>query len=111
VAVRFRIYKMSLEGKIAVANMLLIIAVFLVFPRTIYFLVPYNITVMPDLDGVLALAALTSPVGWLGRFLLDKFCDQPLLAVVLVVVFVVLNAYFWGYVLAKLVRAVRARMS
>ena len=59
----FRLYKMTLDGKIAVANMLLIIAVFLVFPRTIYFLVPYNISVMPDLDGVLAILVLTFPVG------------------------------------------------
>ena len=104
----FRLYKMSLEGKIAVANMLLIFVVVLAYPRT---LTPYGSDVLPDATGVFALGALTFPVGWLGWYFLGKFCDQPLLAVVLVVVFVVLNAYFWGFVLAKLVRAVRARRS
>jgi len=106
--VLFRLYKMSLEGKIAVANMLLILAVVLVYPRM---LSSYGSDVLFDPVGVLAVAALTFPVGWLGGYLFSKFCDQPLLAVVLLGVFWVLNAYFWGIVLAKLVRAVRARRS
>ena len=105
----FRLYKMTLEGKIAVANMLLILAVVLVYPRT---LSSYGFDVLPGPVGVLAFCALTFPLGCtLGGYFLSKFCDQPLLAVVLFVVFVVLNAYFWGYVLAKLVRAVRAPRS
>jgi len=107
--VPFRLYKMSLESKIAVANMLLIIAVVLVYPRT---LSSYGSDVLPGPVGVLAFCALTFPLGCtLGGYFLSKFCDQPLLAVVLFVVFVVLNAYFWGFVLAKLVRAGRARRS
>jgi hypothetical protein len=98
---------MTLEGKIAVANMLLVAAAFLVYSRT---LTSYGSdAIFPE--GVLVLAALTFPVGWLGWYLMARFCDQPLLAVVLAAVFVVLNAYFWGHVLAKLVRAVRDRIS
>jgi len=88
----FRLYKMTLDGKIAVANMLLIIAVFLVFPLT-----SYGSGGLPDPVGVLAILVLTFPVGWLSAFFLNHFRDQPLLAVVLVAVFVVLNAYLWGY--------------
>ena len=103
---RFHLYKMTLEGKIAVANMLLIHAVVLVL-RVSACPILCSGGPLPSATATLALAALTFPVGWLSVLFADEFCGQPLLAVV----FVPLNAYFWGYVLAKLVRAVRARRS
>jgi len=57
---------MTLEGKIAVANMLLIAAVFLVFHAN-YTNYEYLMGKLPfTTTGVLALAALTFPVGWAG---------------------------------------------
>jgi len=104
--VHFHLYKMTLEGKIAVANMLLFHAVVFVF-RVLPCPTVYSGGPLPSATATLAIAATTFPVGWLSVLFADEFYGQPLLAVV----FVPLNAYFWGYVLAKLVRAVRARKS
>ena len=109
---RWHLYKMSLEGAIAVANLVLIgiiLAVFMAaFPEgVVYHDRATKAELMLAYILEVALIVLAFPVGWASA-LLDGG-TLPQLTLMLAIVFVPLNAYLWGYVGAAIVRFVRAR--
>lgn len=104
---RFRLYRMSLEGKIAVANLiligLLIVIYVMVFPNADidwYNTTPLQSFLKKTLEVVIS--ALAFPVGWFS-YVIDP-PSGPSLAAVL---FVPLNAYLWGHTLAAVYRRCR----
>ena len=106
---RWRLFRMGIEGKVAFANLGLVglaLAAFLIaFPDGV---VHHDSTS----EGMLAfasilqvmLAVLSFPVGWLS-FLLDGMHGLGVTAVI----FVPLNAYLWGYIVAAVVKWRKSR--
>ena len=104
---RFRLFRMGIEGAIAVGNLSLLGIAMLVYLATSppagadydsagsgEFLVAYVMT--------RAVLVLTFPVGWLGWLV---SYGELLTAVI----FVPLNAYLWGYTVAAIVRPRKPR--
>lgn len=107
---RVRLYKMRLEGWVAVGNLLLVglaLGTFLVAFPDLTVNVDTASPRMLALDSAInvALAILTFPVGWLSDLFRLGVSGPPITAVI----FVPLNAYLWGYVAAALIKWGRAR--
>jgi len=106
---RFRLFRMSLQGWVATANLVLIGTALLVrrlsFPDGV-------VNVDRATSGELALAevvdvavaVLSFPVAWVGQLFLPL--SEPGLGPF---VFVPLNAYFWGFLVARSYALLRGR--
>lgn len=104
---RLNLYRMKLEGWIAVANLCLIgvalLAFRMTFPRSSVNTATASQHELMLASGVeITVVVLSFPVGWLS-------CLGSAVSPLLTVVFVPLNAYVWGYSLAALIRWCRKR--
>ena len=108
---RLRLFKMGTEGKVAVANLALMSAALLVFLITFpnaevkYDSASEGELLVARAVGIIV-AVLAFPVGWVSA-ILGGVSDPPVTAVI----FVPLNAYMWGYVVAAFLRWRKARRS
>ena len=103
---RWRLYRMDLERKIAVGNLALPAIVLVVFLATFRDGGLHTATEAERIvhGGVtIAMAILTFPVGWFPAFLGSSGASVAL------VVFVPLNAYLWGYAAAAFIRLLKRR--
>lgn len=107
----FHLYKMTLQGKIAMANLTAIglaaVSFLLIYPKGLYSDAMMAHRQWADFF-IVVVMVVSFPVGWVGGFLGDSFCclgghiiDFPLS--------VPLNAYLWGYVGEALARRRRQR--
>ena len=106
---RFRLFRMSLQGWVATADLVLVGSALLV--RRLSFrdgvlnldrVTPGELALVRVVD--LAIAVLTFPVAWVGELFLPL--SEPGLAAF---VFVPLNACFWGFLVARSCRLLRRR--
>ena len=104
---RLRLYKMEIEGKVAVANLGLVGLVLVVF-----LIADGVVNTDTTSEGMLTfkfvlhaiIMVLTFPVGWL-----SNMCTGVSGPPVTAVIFVPLNAYLWGYIVAAVVRRRKSR--
>ncbi len=105
-----RLYKMSLQGAVAVCNLTLLGIALLVwigtFPELVVNLARATETQLV-VDRVLwtAVAVLTTPLGWL----IPEICVGPADALLAAMIVVPVNAYLWGWAIAALCRRVKGR--
>lgn len=105
---RFRLFRMGIEGKVAVVNLglfgLVLTAYLIAFPggQIDVDSTPKNMLRLASILWV-AIIVLSFPVGWLSILLMFVTTDI-LLASFTVFIFVPLNAYLWGYVVAAVIR-------
>ena len=96
----FRLFRMGIEGKVAVINLglfgLVLTAHLIAFPGAVI-----NGDSTPKDMLLLACILLSVPVGWLSIQFSLTFGVEALLTAV---IFVPLNAYLWGYVVAAVIR-------
>ena len=107
---RFRWFKMGIEGKVAVANLglvgLVLVALLITFPDGVIRVDETSEGMLAFLDAIeVALMVLTFPVGWFPQVFSGMLHHPPMTTVI----FVPLNAYFWGYIVATLVRWRKSR--
>ena len=95
-----RLYKMGPEAKVAVANLLLLDLLMVLMHLMAQPGEPPLDAVTPPV--LAALALLTFPVGWVA-WAIEVWLGPPPLPLS-TPVFVILNAYFWGYAVAAIRR-------
>ncbi len=106
---RFRLFKMGIEGKVATANLglvgLVLVAFLIRFPSGIvdHDMASKGMLVFASVLEVI-LAVFSFPVGWLSMLFIGV-SGPPVTAVI----FVPLNAYLWGYIVAAVVRRRKSR--
>lgn len=102
----FRLFRMGIEGKVAVANLALIGCALVV----ILLNGPGGTDVWYSAGGIayLAVAVLGFPVGWISIIFASVHEPGPGL-LFLGPIFLPLNAYVWGYTVAAIRRQTRAR--
>lgn len=118
-SMEFRLFRMSIKGKVAVANLLLVdcaLVVLMIQARLVPEYYPRPVAIADT-----AMAVLSFPVGWFTMFLVDTMVSMAVLptgwfdvpafsaqAEVWTYVFdavsLPLNAYLWGYVVATFIR-------
>lgn len=107
---QFHLYKMTLQGRIAVAILALIglsMATYLVlFPKGYVTGNDWRHQVMAVL-GVMSAILSCFPIGWLGWMLGDGGFIE---GIVIIGLFMILNAYLWAYTIAAIVRRVKRQL-
>lgn len=106
---QLRLFKMSLEGKVAVANLALVGLALLAYritcPRNDVELFCSSKEMLAFVHAMEVMIVIFSfPVGW-SSLLQPGVSGPPITAPI----FVPLNAYFWGYLVAAIVRRRQAR--
>jgi len=110
---RLRLFKLGLEGKVAVTNLLLIgcalavvrIGIALGFPELDAH-AQHELWATAGAIAWIMVVVLSFPVGWLSAVLGS---GDSFMVTILAAVFLPLNAYLWGYVVAAIVKWRRAR--
>jgi len=102
----FRLYKMGLEAKVAVANMALINCALAV--------ILYHVHIQSEGSRATAeiaqitIAVLGCPVGWIGMLYVMSAHQYPF-GFFQLMIFLPLNAYVWGKTVEAIVRRLKAR--
>ena len=104
---RFRLLRMGIEGKVAVANLALIGCALLVVLASVH-----NRSEGWFAAGTVAyavVAVLGFPAGWFAMLgeTASGLSGPPMFVFMLGAIFLPLNAYLWGYVVAAIVRRCR----
>ena len=99
----FRLFRMGIEGKIAVANLALIGCALCVVRASIYIRSEGWLAARAVAE--VAVAVLGFPVGWISA--LGGDTGGSPMVFILGAIFLPLNAYLWGYVVAAVVRRCR----
>ena len=102
----FRLYKMGLEGKVAVANM--------AFINCALAVILYHVHIQSEGSraaaevALFAVGVLGFPVGWLAMIFFASPAPDPL-GFFFAMIFLPLNAYVWGKTVEAIVRRLKAR--
>jgi len=102
----FRLYKMGLEAKVAVANMALI--------NCALAIILYDVHIQSEGSRAAAeiaqitIAVLGCPAGWFSLLGAGTVSGPPAMAMLLAMIFLPLNAYVWGKTVEVIVRRHKA---